>query len=83
MTDELDLSEFYETRGCPLMKYLEKALDDHQYDKVVTAMQRPWDRDEPRFIPHSAIATVVLDWTGERVSADAIGKHRRKVCSCE
>lgn len=82
MADEMDLSEFYDTRGCPLIKYLE-TLDDARFDKVVAAMQQPWDRNESRFISHSAIAEVVEGWTGERVSADAIGKHRRKACSCE
>lgn len=68
------------------MVHAAKHLSAQQLADFEEALAQSWQRGEPNYLKHAVIADIVNKWEVPhmpKVTADAVGKHRRKVCSCE
>ena len=79
MENAVDLSDFVDAvkKGprCTVGVALSK-LEGERLEKALSALDAPEIR-------HNMIATRLSEWTGERLGATTVGRHRRKECLCD
>lgn len=75
----IDLSDFSAPLGrmrCTVLLAIEK-LDDDRREKVLAALAA-----HPTVIRHDMIAVRLAEWSGDRITAQTLSRHRRKKCAC-